>query len=181
VTQTLVEAGVAARDAAERERQAAEQAVIGALVTEIQGRAKTNTPLTLGMAVAWLVKAGIKRDPARELLDREHGQRWRLVQDTTRKGHPTFVVSPTQEWPFAEKRPSPEPRASRDTEKTLFSGPTVIGAGDKSHAESVGGDGVPGNGSSPRRAPDVPPRNKPGTPSEAVKPALSEADEEEYL
>jgi hypothetical protein len=156
VTGELDAAGEAARAQAAAERAEAEQGYVDCLAAEVTRRDRLKAePLALGEAVAVLKDAGAPRDRARALLDEHDGRSWRMVKDVTRRGHPRFVIGVDQRWP-PEKKPESEKRASRDGAEDLFSGPCGTRAGDKGDAETVAGEEVPNNGSSPAPAADSP-------------------------
>jgi hypothetical protein len=132
VTGELYAAGEAARARAAAEQAEAEQGVVERLATAVTHRERLldEEPFTLGEAVAVLKDAGASRDRARALLDEHDGRSWRMVKDTTRRGHPTLVIGVDQQWP-PEKKPEPETRTSRDAAEHLFSGSCTAGAGEE--------------------------------------------------
>jgi hypothetical protein len=152
VTAEFDAAGEAARARAAAETAQAEEVLVERLADEVTGREVADErPLTLGEAVAVLKEAGAARNRARALLDEHLGRSWRMIKDTTRKGHPSFVIAVNQQWP-REKKAEAGTRASCDVEENLFSPSCAARAGEEGAVETLVGEGVRNNGSSPASA-----------------------------
>ena len=89
VTDEIVRAGKAQKEAVERERLARLDTAAAVLQAELEIQVETGTPLTTDAAVAFLCQSQkLKRREARDLLDGRAGDLWEGRQDPSKPGKP---------------------------------------------------------------------------------------------
>src|SRR5262249_10664579 len=166
VTAEIEEAGRASvADAAQR-RVEAETGALDLLEEQVTRRQGTGeAPLNLTAAVDVLHDAGVPRDIARSLIDREVGRRWQLVPDPAHRGHPMRVVGVNQEWPPEKELPLGKPRQSRNSDECSSPAAVPHGPEKKTTPETIepcGLQGMPSfSGNGPRNTPSGPPDGAP--------------------
>jgi len=91
VTDEIVRAGKAQKEAIERERLARLDTAAAVLHAELEIQVETGTPLTTDAAVAFLCQSQkLKRREARDLLDGRAGDLWEGRRDPSKPGKPRF-------------------------------------------------------------------------------------------
>jgi len=92
VTNQVVQGSKEAREVEIRTKEQQQEKALQSLARKVRERYWQKTPICKKDAVLILVKLGIKRDAARQLIDDQNGKLWTVEKSLKKRGNPLILV-----------------------------------------------------------------------------------------